>query len=148
MALLTHRNIEGTRLRYERKKTGDRFNLPLNDICVEIIERHRNECTGDYVLPIVLQPDCTGAKLEKHIQDRRSRITHYMLQTGRKLNLPINLTTYVARHTFATLARNKNVPIAAISELLGHEDIKTTQIYLKSLESNVLDVYLQKIAGL
>jgi len=52
-----------------------------------------------------------------------------------------NLTSYVSRHSFATQAMQKSIPLNAISAMLGHSSIKTTEIYLKSLPSNVLDDY-------
>ena len=55
------------------------------------------------------------------------------------LNLPINLTTYVARHTWATAAKKKNIPISIISEGMGHNNESTTQIYLASLDQAMID---------
>ena len=146
MALLEKRNIQNNRLLYSRAKTGDTFNYPLNDVCLEVLNRHNTN--GKYLLPIVLQENLNGMELLTHINNRRSRIGKYMRNIGKNLDLPISLTSYVARHSFASLAKQKNVPIAVISELLGHEDIKTTQIYLASLESDVLDKYLQEITAI
>ena len=58
---------------------------------------------------------------------------------GEMMGLSIPLTTYVARHSWASIARSKNVPLAAISEALGHDSEKTTRIYLASLDSTVVD---------
>jgi len=56
-----------------------------------------------------------------------------------------NLTSYVSRHSFATQAMMLEVPFKVISTMLGHSDLKTTEIYLKSLPSNILDDYNEKI---
>lgn len=53
--------------------------------------------------------------------------------------LPVTLTTYVSRHTWATIAKSKNVPINVISDALGHDSIVTTQIYLASIDMSVID---------
>ena len=58
---------------------------------------------------------------------------------GEYLNLPIPLTTYVARHTYATVLKRSGVNIAIISESLGHSDLATTQIYLDSFENSQID---------
>ena len=58
---------------------------------------------------------------------------------GKQLGLEIPLTTYVARHGWANIAKNKNIPIATISEAMGHDSEKTTRIYLASLDSSVVD---------
>ena len=60
-------------------------------------------------------------------------------------NIEANLTSYVSRHSFATHAMLKNVPLQAISSMLGHSKLSTTQIYLKSLPSNILDDYQQQL---
>lgn len=56
-----------------------------------------------------------------------------------------NLTIYVSRHSFASLANNKGVPITAISEMMGHQSIKTTQIYLSGLSNEKIDKYNEQI---
>jgi len=55
------------------------------------------------------------------------------------------VTSYVSRHSFATQAMLQDVPLLAISALLGHNRLTTTQIYLKSLPSEVLDDYNKKL---
>lgn len=65
--------------------------------------------------------------LTKHINDRMKVI-------GEKLNIG-KITTYVARHTYATVLRNEGVPVSIISPMLGHTSVTTTEIYLADLES-------------
>ncbi|MEG0500572.1 MAG: tyrosine-type recombinase/integrase, partial [Rikenellaceae bacterium] len=55
------------------------------------------------------------------------------------------LTSYVARHTWATLAKRKGVPLSVISQCMGHTSEGTTQIYLASLDQNTLDRANKKI---
>ena len=55
------------------------------------------------------------------------------------LKLPIPLTLYVARHSWASVAKAQGVPVSVISEGLGHDSEATTQIYLASLDSSVVD---------
>jgi len=55
------------------------------------------------------------------------------------VKLPVALTTYVSRHSWATIAKSKNVPVNVISDALGHESIATTQIYLASIDASVID---------
>ena len=62
-----------------------------------------------------------------------------MIQVGEMIGLSIPLTTYVARHSWASIAKSKNIPVSAISEALGHDSEKTTQIYLSSLDTSVVD---------
>jgi len=64
---------------------------------------------------------------------------------SRLLGLKIELTTYVARHTFATVLKRSGVNIAIISESLGHSDLSTTQIYLDSFENSQIDAAMQNL---
>ena len=64
---------------------------------------------------------------------------------GKELKININLTTYVARHTFATVLKRSGVDIGIISESLGHSDLKTTQIYLDSFENTQIDAAMQNL---
>ncbi len=58
---------------------------------------------------------------------------------GSELNLTIPLTTYVARHAWASIAKSKNISISVISEAMGHDSENTTRIYLTSLDTSVVD---------
>ena len=55
------------------------------------------------------------------------------------IKLPVPLTTYVSRHAWATIAKSKNVPVNVISDALGHDSLSTTQIYLASIDSSIID---------
>lgn len=68
-----------------------------------------------------------------------------MKRISKILDLDISLSSYTARHSWATAARNHNVPISVISAGMGHTTEKTTQIYLASLESSVIDQANQSI---
>ncbi|MCB0762538.1 MAG: tyrosine-type recombinase/integrase [Flavobacteriales bacterium] len=83
--------------------------------------------------------------MERDIQWARSRHNRRLKKIAQRVDIDENLTTYVARHSFATIAKRKNIPLAAIQELLGHTSIKTTEIYLDSLSSETLDEYQRKI---
>lgn len=63
------------------------------------------------------------------------------------LKLPITLTTYVSRHTWATIAKSKNIPVNVISDALGHDSITTTQIYLASIDASTIDKANEMIVG-
>ena len=77
--------------------------------------------------------------------DELGRYNKSLKKIGIKCGIEIPLTSYVARHTYATLAKYKGIPTAIISEALGHSSEETTQIYLDSFENEVLDKYHQLI---
>lgn len=75
--------------------------------------------------------------------------THFLddrlKQIGRELDLPIPLTMYVARHSWASIARDKQISLAVISEGLGHDNERTTQIYLSTIDTMTLDAANRKV---
>ena len=62
-----------------------------------------------------------------------------------KIGVKVNLTTYVARHSYATVLKRSGVNVALISETLGHSDLKTTQIYLDSFENSQIDEAMKNL---
>jgi len=81
------------------------------------------------------------------MQNDRKTFNKYLKRLGTMCGIEANLTSYVARHSWATIAKDLNVPISVISEGLGHEDIKTTQIYLDSFDADVIDKANLLISG-
>ena len=84
------------------------------------------------------------------LQDRdimwaRKRYNKGLKDLAKLCGIEKNLTSYVSRHSFATKAMLQEVPLNAISTMLGHSSLKTTEVYLKSLPTNVLDAYNAKI---
>lgn len=75
----------------------------------------------------------------KRYQQQRKRVNRKLREMAALVGINEDITTYYARHTWATIAKRKLVPISVISEGLGHADLKTTQIYLDSFDDDVLD---------
>ncbi|OJW98921.1 MAG: hypothetical protein BGO70_03275 [Bacteroidetes bacterium 43-93] len=84
----------------------------------------------------------------KDIQWSRKVYNKKLKQLADLCNINKNLTSYVRKHSFATQAMLNDVPLNAIISMLGHSDLKTTQVYLKSLPENMLDQYSDKILNL
>lgn len=133
MARLTKQNINDGILTYRRSKTGQSLSIKVEPCIAAIIERYSHlSANTDYLLPILTgnSKDYDSA-LRK--QNRRLRVLSSLL------NLSKPLSSYVSRHSWATLAASKGVPVQVISEGMGHENERTTRIYLASLESSLLD---------
>lgn len=130
-------NIINGRLVYSRGKTADKFSYQLNTNSLEIIDKYKGNA---FLFPIILQPDASPFEIQKNVQNRNCQFNKVLKRIGQFVGIG-NLSTYVARHTYATIAMNKHVPVAMISRLLGHEDIRTTQIYLDTLNCPELDAY-------
>ena len=140
IANLTKDNIiEGKRLHYIRQKTGKLIKLGLSEEALQIIRRYAVESKG-YLFPIL------NAQLHKTPLQKQNRIHKMLGKVNKNLKLlaaqfgvEANLTTYVARHSFASVLKKSGVNIALISEALGHSDLATTQIYLDSFDNEQVD---------
>jgi site-specific recombinase XerD len=131
IANLKQNNIVNERLVYSRQKTGKRISIPLSDSAKQIIQKYTDKCSTDYIFPIL---NDNMHKTEAQRYRRRKKVLRNVnanLRTiAKMLNIDIDLTTYVARHSYATVLKRSGVNIALIGETLGHSDLKTTQIYL------------------
>ena len=85
-------------------------------------------------------------------QQRRNRlhkvitkVNDALKEIGKELGIPIDLTTYVARHSYATVLKRSGVSTAIISESLGHNSEKVTQIYLDSFENSQIDEAMKNL---
>ena len=109
----------------------------------EIVNKY-NDDTSEYLLPIIKR---TGDERRQYINSLH--LVNYRLKLlSEEIGLNRPLTMYVARHSWASAARSKNIPISVISEGMGHDNEATTQIYLASLETSVVDNANKKIIGL
>lgn len=133
IAYLKPGDIVDGRIRYRRQKTGQTFSLKITDQAQSIIDKYQKE-GQKYIFPILeegkeyLTYRNAGRLVNKKLKD-----------VGKDLELKIPLTSYVARHSWATIAKRSGVPTAVISEGLGHDSESTTQIYLDSFEDKTLD---------
>ena len=101
----------------------------------ELIDKY--DTTGSpYLLPIIKS---NGKDERRQYKSEAHRINRNLKKIGEQLGLAIPLTTYVARHGWASIAKSKNIPIATISEAMGHDSETTTRIYLASLDTSAVD---------
>ena len=98
-----------------------------------------------FLFAIIDNPDGDTRKQYHNVQ---SLVNRHLKEIGTVLNLSIPLTMYCARHSWASIARNEGIPISVISEGMGHDSETTTQIYLASLETQVIDKANRKILKL
>ena len=111
----------------------------------EIVERYAHITKNSvYLLPIITRND--GTERRQYLSAIRE-CNRTLKRVGLLAHLPLPLTTYVARHTWASLAQEMNIPIFVIRDGMGHENLRTTQIYLASINSNVVDKANQRIIG-
>ena len=101
----------------------------------EIINKYDTQ-GSPYLLPIIRDMEVDGRKQYK----KTAHLVNLKLKRlGMQLGLSIPLTTYVARHAWASIAKSKNISLSVISEAMGHDTENTTRIYLASLDASLVD---------
>lgn len=146
MAYLKKSDIGSERINYRRRKTSKLYDIKISDGLRAILHHYINEDpSSSYVFPILKRE---GAMLQsRDIQWARKRYNKNLKELASLCGINKNLTSYVSRHSFATQAMLNQVPLNAISAMLGHSSLKTTQIYLDSLPTKTLDDYNALITG-
>ena len=134
MAYLRKTDLKHGVLTYRRRKTGQQLTIRWERCMEDIVERYKVD-GSEYLLPIINRQDDERRQYTNALHLVNSRLKKLSVMLG--LQRP--LTMYVARHSWASAAKAKNVPIAVISEGMGHDSEATTQVYLASLETSVVD---------
>ena len=135
MAYLTKQDLKGGYLSYRRKKTGQLLTMEWTRQMQAIVEKYPPNPTR-YLLPIITREDGTE---RRQYQNQMMKINRHLKHVAGLLKLPVALSLYYSRHSWATIARGKDIPLAVISEGLGHHSEVTTQIYLDSIKSWEVD---------
>lgn len=137
IASLTKDNIINNQLVYTRKKTNKLIKLPIHPTVYELFEKYHNP-ENPYLFPILFAYHKTEQQKANRIHKIIGKTNKDLKEIGESLKLPITLTTYVARHSFATVLKRSGVKTSVISESLGHSSEKVTQYYLDSFENDKL----------
>ena len=147
IAFLKNENIYDGRINYIRRKTKRTaksvklLSIKITPPVAEIIQNLRNPTSikpGDFVFPIL--DGSMDAIRQKAAINQFVKITNkWLKKIADKLEINFKLTSYVARHSYATVLKRSGVATNIISESLGHYSEKTTQVYLDGFEKQVID---------
>lgn len=135
MAHLKKKDLQNGFLSYRRRKTGQQLVIRWEKCMQEIVDKRHICDRNPYLLPI-LNFQNESRKQYKYAQ---SRINVHLKEIANMIGVFIPLSMYVARHSWASIAKSKNIPISVISEGMGHDSELTTQIYLASLDNTIVD---------
>ena len=136
IAYLKKENIQNGVICYARRKTGQLLSVRIEPSIQRIIDRY-SSALSPYVFPIL-----TSTETKQAYEEYQAAINNYnrlLRRLSKMLPAGCKLTSYTSRHSWATAARNHNVPISVISQGMGHTSEQTTQIYLTMLENSVID---------
>jgi integrase len=128
-------------MEYARQKTGCRFAIQLGEQSLEILENYRKLSGFDvnnYVFPILnTNVHITPTQIQNRLLRVIKQVNSNMKLIGKALEIETPITTYVARHTYATVLKRSGVSTSIISNALGHESESITQTYLDDFDSAV-----------
>ena len=141
IAFLRKKDLSSGVLTYRRRKTGQRLSVRWEKCMQEIVDRYTDK-ESEYLLPVITSRD----KDEWAQYNKAARnVNRHLRKLGAILGLQHHLTMYVARHSWASAAQSKSIPLSVISRGMGHDSEKTTRIYLASLDTSAIDNANRKI---
>ncbi len=143
MANLKWDNINGKRMNYFRQKTGKYFDFKMLEPAKQILNYYKeNYYRGEdsFIFPILNENrHNTQVSIRNRLHKVLGQTNKDLKELGKELGIKTKLTTYVARHTFATVLRKSGASYSTIKDTMGHSDEKTTQIYVDSIFNDELD---------
>lgn len=148
IARLRYKDIVKGRVNYSRHKTQKLLSFQLVPNALRIIEKYSKDSHAqeDYIFPILnCREHTTPQQVFNRLHKVLRKVNRELKILGEQIGLAMPLTTYVARHTYATVLKRSGVSVALISESLGHSDLSTTQIYLDSFENSQIDAAMQHL---
>ena len=143
MAYLRKSDLKNGLLTYRRRKTGQQLTIRWEKCMEDVVSKYPSNDSA-YLLPIIKKQGDERRQYDNALH----LVNHRLKELSDMLKLRRPLSMYVARHSWASAAKANRVPLSVISEGMGHDSEKTTQIYLASLETSVVDKANKMILGL
>ena len=145
MAYLQQTDIRDGVLTYKRRKTGQTLHIRWEKEMQEIVDRWQSpRADNPYLLPIISKQNGKERNQYRHIQ---TQVNKQLKTVAEMVGMTTKLTMYCARHSWATIARQLQIPMEVISHGMGHTHERTTEIYLKSIDCQTIDQANRLIMG-
>lgn len=145
LAYLRRCDLQGNTITYRRHKTGRRLTVAVDKEAMKIIRRNENtDPESPFLFPIIEQP---GRSEYKQYANKLRSLNYRLLQVARALKLKDRISTYVARHTWATTAIRQNFNSSLICDAMGHSSVKVTETYFKSFRDEDINRMNRKIVS-
>lgn len=146
MMNLRWENVKEDRIVYTRRKTKGNFTFKILPTVKEILDYYKSQNRNTkYVFPILLKEGLTPIQVEYRKDKTLKKYNKDLKLIAEVCEISETITSYVARHSFATNLKQKGVSTDVISEALGHQNLAITQTYLKELENDVIDDAMEKL---
>ena len=135
LCFLKRTDMHNGRINYRRRKTDHDISIKVEEPMSDILEKY-DDRDSIYLMPFI---SSVQGNERKQYKKAANNINRYLDAIGKELKLSIPLRFYSARHSWASIAKSKHIPLSVISEGMGHESEKTTEIYLASLDASEVD---------
>jgi integrase/recombinase XerD len=140
LAFMKKSNIKNDRIKYTRIKTGAKQDIAVIPEIQPILNYYlEGKSSDDYIFPIIKGDDSNLVIVYKKVLWALQRHNKRLKKIAQLADIDDNLTSYVARHSFASIANEKGIPLTVISKMLTHKKLNTTQVYLADLSKNLMD---------
>jgi len=143
LAYLKKENVHDGMMAYTRRKTGHMLAMRWEAKMQQFVDLYPS--STPYLLPIIHTAGDHERNQYRAVQDRVNRT---LKTIAMKANIRQNLTMYCARHSWATIAREHKIPVSVISHAMGHTNELTTEVYLKTIDSSIIDQCNYEMIGL
>ena len=140
-------DLRNRRITYRRHKTGKLMVVDVPPDAMRLLQKYRDKTDSEYLFPLLHG----GLFMEDHHHRYQETLRHFNRELARLMKqlLPVvSVSSYTARHTWATLAYHSGVPVGLISQSLGHSSIRVTMTYLKPFDAEVIDRINRQVISL
>lgn len=147
LAHLRKSDLRNRRITYRRHKTGKLMVVDVPPDAMRLLQKYRDKTDSEYLFPLLHG----GLFMEEHHHRYQETLRHFNRELARLMKqlLPgVSVSSYTARHTWATLAYHSGVPVGLISQSLGHSSIRVTMSYLKPFDAEVIDRINRQVISL
>ena len=147
LAHLRKSDLRNRRITYRRHKTGKLMVVDVPPDAMRLLQKYRDKTDSEYLFPLLHG----GLFMEEHHHRYQETLRHFNRELARLMKqlLPgVSVSSYTARHTWATLAYHSGVPVGLISQSLGHSSIRVTMTYLKPFDAEVIDRINRQVMSL
>ena len=147
LAHLRKSDLRNRRITYRRHKTGKLMVVDVPPDAMRLLQKYRDKTDSEYLFPLLHG----GLFMEEHHHRYQETLRHFNRELARLMKqlLPgVSVSSYTARHTWATLAYHSGVPVGLISQSLGHSSIRVTMTYLKPFDAEVRDRINRQVISL
>jgi len=147
LAHLRKSDLRNRRITYRRHKTGKLMVVDVPPDAMRLLQKYRDKTDSEYLFPLLHG----GLFMEERHHRYQETLRHFNRELARLMKqlLPgVSVSSYTARHTWATLAYHNGVPVGLISQSLGHSSIRVTMTYLKPFDAEVIDRINRQVISL